>query len=92
MSNPTEGNVPVIGNADELRQRTAELLQAYRHGTGDGPFLGARDIDRLPAPYAIAVTAAICQELDEYERSRFARLLLTVARGEYRSVFDRAGD
>jgi hypothetical protein len=92
LSDSTEGNVPVIGDADELRERAAEFLRAYRHGTDDAPFFVARDIARLPSPYAVALTAAICQELDEYELPRFARLLFTVAKGEYRSVFDRAED
>ncbi len=83
---------PVVGSVEELKERALELVGTYRHGTDDAPFFVARDIARLPTPHAIALTAAICEELDEYERPRFARLLLTVARGEYRSVFDRARD
>jgi hypothetical protein len=92
LSDLTEVNVPVIGDSDALRDRAAEFLRAYRHGTDDAPLFVAQDIARLPTPYAIAVTAAICEELNQYERPRFTALLFEVAQGRYRSVFDRASD
>jgi hypothetical protein len=67
-------------------------VRSYRHGTDDAPLFVAQDIARLPTPYAIAVTAAICEELNQYERPRFTALLLEVAQSRYRSVFDRASD
>lgn len=92
MSNPAQGNVPVVCDADELRERAAELLRAYRDGSDDAPFFVARDIARLPAPFAMALVAAVCEQLDDFERLEFTDRLLEVAKGEYRSVFDRASD
>jgi len=92
LSKQDDGDTRVIANEVELSERAAGLLDAYRHGTDDAPYFVAREIARLPAPYAIAVTAAICQKLDEFERPRFTKLLLTVATGEYRSVFDRTSE
>jgi hypothetical protein len=91
MDDQHDKRMPEVSRA-ELTQRAQELLSTYRHGTDDAPYFVAQDIARLPAPYAIAVTAAICKELDQYERPRFAALLLEVAHGRYRSVFDRASD
>jgi hypothetical protein len=67
-------------------------VRSYRHGTDDAPAIVAQKIASLPTTYAIAVTAAICEELDQYERPRFTALLLEVAQSRYRSVFDRASD
>jgi hypothetical protein len=92
LSDLTEGNVPVIGDSDALRDREAEFLRDYRHGTDDTPYFVAQDVSRLPTPTAMALTAAICQEMDQYERPRFTALLLEVAQGRYRSVFDRASN
>lgn len=72
--------------------RADELLRSYQHGTDDAPAVVAREIARLPTPYAIALTAAIAEQLDEFERLEFTNLLFEVATGKYRSVFDRAGD
>ena len=83
---------PLIGSDVEIRDRVSRLVRSYRHGTDDAPYFVAQDIARLPTSTAIAVTAAICQELDQYERPRFTALLLEVAQGRYRSVFDRADD
>ena len=91
MDDQHDKRMPEVSRA-ELTQRAQKLLSTYRHGTDDAPAFVARDIARLPTPYAIAVTAAICKELDQYERPRFAALLLEVAQGRYRSVFDRAPD
>lgn len=92
MSDRAESEELVIRDTDELQEQAAAFLSDYRHGTDDAPYFVARDIGRLPTPYAIAVTAAMCQELNEHERRRFTKLLLTVAKGEYRSVFDRASE
>ena len=83
---------PIISDADELRERAAEFLRSYQHGTDDAPAIVAGDIARLPTPYAIAVTAAMCEQLDDFERLEFTNRLLEVAAGEYSSVFDRASD
>ena len=92
MNTQCDERAYVIVDAGELRERAAALLDSYRHGTDDAPYFVAQDIARLAAPYAIALTAAICQELNEHEIRPFARLLLTVAMGEYRSVLDRSED
>jgi hypothetical protein len=92
VSDSNEAGGRSIGSIEDLREHASEFLRSYQHGTDDAPYFVARDIARLPAPYAIAVTAAICQELNQYERERFTKLLLTVAKGEYRSVFDRASE
>ena len=92
MSDPTEGNIFVVGDAGELRERAAELLRAYQQGTDDAPSVVAQELARLPTPFAIALAAAMADQLDEFERLEFTNLLFEVATGEYRSVFDRAGD
>ena len=92
MNNREETDGPLIGDTDELREQAAAFLSAYRHGTDDAPYFVARDIAKLPAPYAIAVTAAMWEQLDDFERLEFTNLLLAAARGEYRSVFDRASE
>jgi hypothetical protein len=78
----------VLAGVAGARERAAALLSTLRHGTDDAPYFVALDIARLPAPYAIAVTAAMCQEMKNSERPGFVELLLEVAKGEYRSVFD----
>lgn len=78
------GPTLVISSVDELRERAAELIRSYEHGTDDASALVAQEIARLPTPYAIAVTAAMCEQLDEFERLEFTNLLLEVAKGDYR--------
>ena len=90
MDGRSEQHSPVINDLEELRERASELLRAYRHGTDDAPFFVARDIARLPTPYAIAVTAAMCEQLDDFERLEFTNLLLEVAQDRYLSVLDPA--
>lgn len=92
MENQSDGQACVINNVAELTQRAEALVQSYRHGTDDAPAFVAQDIARLPAPYAIAVTAAMCEMLDKYEQQWFTALLLEVAQGRYRSVFDRGSE
>ena len=90
MSESTAREPSVIGDAGDLRERAAEFLRSYQHGTDDASFFVARDIARLPTPYAIAVTAAMCEQLDEFERLEFTSLLLEVAQDRYLSVSDPA--
>lgn len=92
MTERTDSERLAIADEGDLRERAAELLRSYELGTDDAPAFVAQEIARLPTPYAIAVTAAIAEQLDEFERLEFTNLLLEVAQGEYRSVFDRAGD
>jgi hypothetical protein len=92
MDRQVERPAIAIGTLEELRARATKLVSAYRHGTDDAPYFIAQDIARLSTPTAMALTAAICQELNQYERPRFTALLLEVAQGRYRSVFDRASD
>ena len=81
-----------MNNIADPREHAVEFLRRYQHGTDDAPFFVARDIARLPVPYAIALTAAMCEQLDEFERLEFTNLLLEVAQGRYRSVFDRGSE
>ncbi len=89
MNNQSDGQACEISDVQELTLRAEALVQSYRNGTDDAPYFVAQDIARLPTPYAAALTAAMCAMLDQYERPRFTALLLTVAQGQYRSVFDR---
>ena len=92
MSDRTGRTQPVIADEEDLREQAAQLINSYQNGTDDASAIVARDIARLPAPYAIALTAAMCEQLDEFERLEFTNLLLEVAQGRYRSVFDRGSE
>ena len=92
MSDRTGRTQPVIADEEDLREQAAQLINSYQNGTDDASAIVARDIARLPVPYAIALTAAMCEQLDEFERLEFTNLLLEVAQGRYRSVFDRGSE
>ena len=88
MSGKQDDGEPVIRDGAQPVELAKGYVDDYCHGTDDAPAFVARAVGRLPAPYAIAVTEAICELLNEHQRARFTRLLLTVAQGRYRSVFE----